>query len=49
MRQELPPEDHDAALMLHVREGDIAAFETLVERWKTPVVHFIHKLLPDRE
>lgn len=49
MRQELPAEDQDAALMLHVREGDVAAFEMLVERWKTPVVHFIHKLLPDRD
>lgn len=51
MRHDLPnPEqDHDAELMLRVREGDIAAFESLVERWKSPVVHFIYKLLPDHD
>lgn len=35
--------------MRQVREGDIVAFETLVERWKTPVVHFVYRLLPDAD
>lgn len=47
MRPEIPEEDHDAALMQRVCEGDIAAFEGLVERWKTPVVRFVYRLLPD--
>jgi len=39
--------DDDAALMLNVRQGDADAFTTLVERWKRPVMNFVHRLLPD--
>jgi len=41
--------DEDIALMLAVKRGDSAAFTTLVERWQQPIVHFIHRMLPDQE
>ncbi|MGV3755087.1 MAG: RNA polymerase sigma factor [Verrucomicrobiota bacterium] len=40
-------QDPDAALMLRVREGDMAAFETLVERYKQPVINLLYRTLPD--
>jgi len=42
-----PQPDEDAVLMMQAGRGDIGAFTTLVERWKTPVVHFVQRLLPD--
>jgi RNA polymerase sigma-70 factor, ECF subfamily len=39
--------DPDAALMLRVREGDTAAFEALVEKYKQPVFSLIHRTLHD--
>ena len=39
--------DPDAALMLRVRDGDREAFETLVEKYKQPVVNLIYRTLPD--
>ena len=41
--------DDDAALMLLVRQGDVAAFTQLVERWKQPVTGFVFRLLPDAD
>ena len=51
MRRDPPSmdQDEDAELMLRVREGDMVAFESLVERWKGPVMHFIYRLLPDAD
>jgi len=40
-------QDPDAALMLRVREGDMAAFELLVERYKQPVINLLYRTLPD--
>lgn len=42
------PVDPDAALMLRVQQGDMEAFEALVNRYKQPVINFICRLLPDR-
>lgn len=43
------PPDEDAALMLLVRQGDVAAFTQLVEKWKQPVTGFVFRLLPDAD
>jgi RNA polymerase sigma-70 factor (ECF subfamily) len=43
------PPDEDAALMLLVRQGDVAAFTELVDRWKQPVTGFVYRLLPDAD
>jgi RNA polymerase sigma-70 factor (ECF subfamily) len=39
--------DPDAALMLRVREGDRSAFETLVEKYKQPVVNLVARTIGD--
>jgi RNA polymerase sigma-70 factor (ECF subfamily) len=39
--------DPDAALMLRVKRGDLAAFEELVEKYKQPVVNLIFQTLHD--
>jgi RNA polymerase sigma-70 factor, ECF subfamily len=39
--------DPDAALMLRVKQGDMAAFEELVEKYKQPVTNLIYRTLPD--
>jgi RNA polymerase sigma-70 factor (ECF subfamily) len=39
--------DPDAALMLRVKRGDRAAFGTLVEKYKQPVMNFIFRTLRD--
>jgi RNA polymerase sigma-70 factor (ECF subfamily) len=39
--------DPDAVLMLRVSEGDIAAFETLVEKYKQPVFNMVCRTLHD--
>lgn len=39
--------DPDAALMLRVREGEAAAFEELVDKYKRPVVNFLYRSLQD--
>jgi RNA polymerase sigma-70 factor, ECF subfamily len=39
--------DPDAALMLRVREGDRSAFETLVEKYKLPVVNLVARTIHD--
>jgi RNA polymerase sigma-70 factor (ECF subfamily) len=40
-------QDPDAALMLRVKQGDTAAFEELVEKYKQPVMNLIYRTLPD--
>jgi RNA polymerase sigma-70 factor (ECF subfamily) len=39
--------DPDAALMLRVKQGDMTAFETLVEKYKGPVINLVYRTLPD--
>ena len=39
--------DPDAALMLRVRDGDRAAFETLVEKYKQPVTNIVARVIGD--
>ncbi len=39
--------DPDAALMLRVKQGDMAAFEELVEKHKQPVMNLIYRTLQD--
>lgn len=39
--------DPDAALMLRVKQGDMGAFEELVERYKQPVTNLIYRTLQD--
>ena len=39
--------DPDAVLMLRVREGDAAAFEALVEKYKQPVLNVLYRTLQD--
>jgi RNA polymerase sigma-70 factor, ECF subfamily len=41
------PQDPDAELMLRVKQGDLAAFEALVEKYKQPVTNLIYRTLPD--
>lgn len=42
-----PETDPDAALMLRVKQGDVSAFEALVEKYKQPVINLIYRTLPD--
>lgn len=39
--------DPDAALMLRVKQGDFAAFEVLVNKYKQPVMNLVYRTLPD--
>jgi RNA polymerase sigma-70 factor (ECF subfamily) len=39
--------DPDAVLMLRVKRGDRAAFTKLVEKYKQPVMNFVHRSLRD--
>jgi RNA polymerase sigma-70 factor (ECF subfamily) len=39
--------DPDAALMLRVKRGDRAAFALLVEKYRQPVMNFVHRTLRD--
>jgi RNA polymerase sigma-70 factor (ECF subfamily) len=41
------PLDPDAALMLRVKDGDLAAFEELVQKYKHPIVNVIYRMLHD--
>ncbi len=40
--------DLDAQLMLRVRMGDTASFNLLLERHRTPVVHFLYRMVQNR-
>src|SRR5438270_3691134 len=37
--------ERDAELMLRVREGDSASFTLLLERHRSPVVHFVYRMV----
>jgi|TARA_Y100001001_G_scaffold150260_1_gene160746 RNA polymerase sigma-70 factor (ECF subfamily) len=39
--------DPDVALMLRVKEGDLSAYETLVEKFKQPVMNLVYRLIND--
>jgi RNA polymerase sigma-70 factor (ECF subfamily) len=39
--------DPDAALMLRVKQGDVGAFEELVEKYQQPITNLIYRTLPD--
>jgi RNA polymerase sigma-70 factor, ECF subfamily len=39
--------DPDAALMLRVKDGDLQAFEELVEKYKHPIVNVIFRMIHD--
>src|SRR5271155_3539589 len=43
------PMDPDAALMLRVKDGDLGAFEELVQKYKHPIVNMIYRMLHDLE
>ena len=43
------PLDPDAALMLRVKNGDLEAFEELVQKYKHPIVNVIYRMLHDLE
>src|SRR5947207_14172358 len=40
-------QDPDAALMLLVKQGDISAFEQLMEKYKQPVLNLVSRMLRD--
>jgi RNA polymerase sigma-70 factor (ECF subfamily) len=40
--------DNDAALMLKVQEGDFAAFEALVDKYKQPVTNIVARIIRDK-
>jgi RNA polymerase sigma-70 factor (ECF subfamily) len=40
--------DADAALMLRVRDGDDTSFARLLSRHRTPVVHFLYRMVANR-
>ena len=40
-------QDPDAALMLRVKQGDTAAFEQLVDKYKQPVMNVVYRMLRD--
>ena len=37
--------DYDAELMLRVKEGDGASFGVLLEKYRSPVVHFLYRMI----
>src|SRR6516164_9229144 len=37
--------DYDAELMLRVKDGDSASFGVLLEKHRTPVVHFLYRMV----
>lgn len=39
--------DPDAALMLRVKQGDMEAFEELVDKYKQPIIHLVYRTIQD--
>jgi RNA polymerase sigma-70 factor (ECF subfamily) len=39
--------EYDAELMLRVKEGDHASFDLLLEKYRGPVIHFLHRMVQD--
>lgn len=42
------PLEHDAQLMLRVRDGDPASFGLLLEKHRGPVVHFLYRMVQNQ-
>ena len=40
--------EHDAQLMLSVKEGDEASFALLLARYRTPVMNFIYRMVQNQ-
>ncbi|MBY0505158.1 MAG: RNA polymerase sigma factor [Bryobacteraceae bacterium] len=40
--------EHDAQLMLRVREGDTASFAQLLDRHRVPVIHFVYRMIQNQ-
>jgi len=40
--------EHDAELMLRVREGDVQSFELLLKRHRAPVIHFLYRMVQNQ-
>ncbi len=40
--------EHDAQLMLRVRDGDTASFGLLLDRHRVPVIHFIYRMIQNQ-
>ncbi len=40
--------EHDAQLMLRVRDGDTASFALLLERHRAPVIHFVYRMIQNQ-
>jgi len=40
--------DYDAELMLRVKDGDGASFDALLAKYRTPIVHFLYRMLQDQ-
>ena len=43
------PTDPDAELMLRVKNGDLGAFEGLVEKYKGPIINLMYRMVRDAE
>jgi RNA polymerase sigma-70 factor (ECF subfamily) len=43
-----PTMERDAELMLRVREGDTTSFALLLERHRSPVVHFLYRMVQNQ-
>jgi len=39
--------EYDAELMLRVKEGDHASFDLLLEKYRSPVIHFLYRMVQD--
>src|SRR5437588_7144486 len=39
--------DYDAQLMLRVRDGDAVSFGLLLDKHRSPVVHFLYRMVQD--
>ena len=40
--------EHDAQLMLRVRDGDTASFGLLLDRHRIPVIHFVYRMIQNQ-
>src|SRR5579872_1679479 len=40
--------ERDAALMLRVRNGDESSFADLIDRHRTPVIHFLYRMIQNQ-
>lgn len=40
----IPDEDSDAAIMLHVREGDDSGFTYLIEKYRKQIIHYMFRM-----